>query len=80
MNNVQMVSKVLDARGLSCPLPIVKTKKLIEEMEKGETLKVLATDPGSKRDFESWCKKTGNTLLESSFKDGVFTYIIRKGS
>ncbi|MEX2752917.1 MAG: sulfurtransferase TusA family protein [Candidatus Freyarchaeota archaeon] len=49
-------------------------------MKAGEIIKVLATDPGSKRDFESWCKKTGNTLLESSFNDGVFTYIIKKGS
>ncbi len=79
MNNIQMVNRVLDARGLNCPLPIVKTKKLVEEMKAGEILKVLATDPGSKRDFESWCKKTGNTLLESSFSDGVFTYIIKKG-
>ncbi|MEM3564290.1 MAG: sulfurtransferase TusA family protein [Candidatus Jordarchaeaceae archaeon] len=80
MNNVQMVNRILDVRGLNCPLPIVKTKKLVEEMKAGEIIKVLATDPGSKRDFESWCKKTGNTLLESSFNDGVFTYIIKKGS
>lgn len=79
MNNIQMVNRVLDARGLQCPLPIVKTKKLVEEMNAGETLKVLATDPGSKRDFESWCKKTGNSLLEASENDGVFTYIIKKG-
>lgn len=74
-----MVNRVLDARGLDCPLPIVKTKKLVEEMDTGEILKVLATDPGSKRDFESWCKKTGNNLLEASENDGVFTYVIKKG-
>lgn len=69
-----MVNRVLDARGLHCPLPIVKTKKAIEEMNMGEIIKVMATDPGSKRDFESWCKKTGNKILETSENDGVFTY------
>ncbi|MEM3525826.1 MAG: sulfurtransferase TusA family protein [Candidatus Jordarchaeaceae archaeon] len=79
MINDQLVNRVLDCRGLKCPLPIVKTKKEIDEMKSGEVLKVLATDPGSKRDFESWCKKTGNKLLEGYESDGVFTYIIRKG-
>nr|MDO8081307.1 sulfurtransferase TusA family protein [Candidatus Freyarchaeota archaeon] len=78
MNGDQSVNKVLDARGLKCPLPIVKTKKEIDEMNSGEVLKVLATDPGSKGDFASWCKKTGNKLLEAFESDGVFTYIIKK--
>jgi len=55
MNNIQMVNKVLDARGLQCPLPIVKIKKIIEQMREGETLKVLATDPGSERDLNINC-------------------------
>ena len=72
------IDKILDAKGLSCPLPIVKTNKIIKEMNDGEIIKVLSTDPGSKRDFESWSKKTGNTLLEMSENDDVFTYIIQK--
>jgi len=70
---------IIDAKGLSCPMPIVKTNKIIKQMKNGEILKVLSTDPGSKRDFESWAKKTGNTLLEISESDDIFTYIIRKG-
>ena len=76
----QTVNKVLDCKGQKCPLPIVRTKKEIDEMSTGEVLKVLATDSGSKRDFESWCKKTGNKLLEEYESDGVYTYLIRKGA
>jgi len=72
------VSRVLDCRGLFCPMPIVKVNKEIASMAPGEVIKVLATDPGSKRDFEAWCKKTGNKLLETSESDAVFTYIIQK--
>lgn len=78
MKNIQLVNRVLDTRGLNCPMPIVKTKKAIEEMNTGEIIKVMATDPGSKRDFESWCRKSGNNLLETSESDGVFTYLIEK--
>jgi len=73
-----VVNRALDARGLFCPMPIVKLKKAVKEMADGEVIKVLATDPGSKRDVEAWCRKTGNSLLEASEADGVFTYIIRK--
>ena len=73
------IDMIIDAQGLSCPMPIVKTNKIIKQMKKGEIVKVLSTDPGSKRDFESWCKKTGNELLEMSEIDEVFTYIIQKG-
>ncbi|WXG39240.1 MAG: sulfurtransferase TusA family protein [Candidatus Freyarchaeum deiterrae] len=76
----QSVNKVLDCRGMNCPVPIVKMKKEMDEMKPGEVLKVLCTDPGSKRDFESWCRKTGNKLLEQYESDGVFTYIVRKGA
>lgn len=72
------VSKTLDCRGLYCPLPIVEMRKVMKGLAEGEAIKVLATDPGSKRDFTSWCEKTGNELLEASEKDGVFTYVIRK--
>ena len=72
------VDHVLDARGQYCPMPIIKTNKIVKQLNVGEIIKVLATDPGSQRDFESWCKKTGNRLLEMSEADGVFTYIIEK--
>jgi tRNA 2-thiouridine synthesizing protein A len=74
------VKETLDTRGLYCPLPILKASKTIEQMGKGEVLKVLSTDPGSKRDFESWCRRTGNKLLETTEENGVFTYIIEKVS
>jgi tRNA 2-thiouridine synthesizing protein A len=72
------VDKILDVRGLRCPMPIVKANNAIKEMRVGEIIKVISTDPGSRRDFESWCKKTGNKLLEISEEGGVFTYIIQK--
>ncbi len=68
----------LDARGLNCPLPILKTKKALKDLAAGETLTVTATDPGSVKDFESFCRTTGNTLVESSEDGGTFTYIIKK--
>jgi tRNA 2-thiouridine synthesizing protein A len=74
-----VVDRTLDCRGLFCPLPIVRMKKAMAEMGDGEVLEVLATDPGSRRDFEAWCRKTGNTLLSVSEEGGVFTYVVRKG-
>lgn len=78
MSDIRSVDRVLDARGLFCPMPIVKANQAIREMKTGEVIKVLATDPGSQRDFESWCKKTGNKLLSTSEEGGVFTYVIQK--
>ena len=74
------VNEILDTRGLYCPLPILKASKAIKQMGEGEILKVLSTDPGSKRDFESWSRRTGNKLLETTEENGVFTYIIEKGT
>jgi tRNA 2-thiouridine synthesizing protein A len=68
----------LDLKGLSCPLPIVKTAKALKSLMSGDTVEVLATDPGSVPDFAAWCKATGNTLLESSEAGGVFRYVIEK--
>ena len=68
----------LDASGLNCPLPILRAKKAIAGMESGQTLKIIATDPGSVKDFEAFCKQTGNELLESSEADGKYHYYIRK--
>jgi len=68
----------LDARGLNCPLPILRTKKTLNEMASGEVLRVVATDPGSVKDFAAFAKQTGNELLSSSESGGEFTFFIRK--
>ena len=70
--------KELDARGLSCPLPILRTKKALNELTAGQTLRVIATDPGAVKDFQAFSKQTGNDLLESSEANGEFTFLIRK--
>jgi len=76
---MNQIKETLDCRGLYCPMPIVKMKKALKGMAEGEAVKILATDPGSKRDFEAFCNKTGDKLLESSEEDGVFTYVVEKG-
>ncbi len=68
----------LDARGLNCPLPILRAKKSINGMSSGQVLHIVATDPGSVKDFEAFCKQTGNELLASGEADGNFTFDIRK--
>ena len=72
------VDKELDAKGLSCPLPIVKTKKALNDMASGQILKVLSTDPGSVRDMEAFAKQTGNALVESTQENGAFVFFMRK--
>ena len=69
----------LDARGLNCPLPILRAKKSIQALSAGQVLQILATDPGSVKDFEAFCKQTGNELLDSSQQSGEFQFRIRKG-
>lgn len=68
----------LDASGLNCPLPILRAKKAIAGLEDGQTLRIVATDPGSVKDFEAFCKQTGNTLLSSGEEDGKFVFMIKK--
>ncbi|MGD2117080.1 MAG: sulfurtransferase TusA family protein [Chromatiales bacterium] len=68
----------LDASGLNCPLPILRTKKAIAAMQSGELLEVIATDPGSVKDLESFCSQTGHELLSSNEADGHFVFNIRK--
>ncbi len=68
----------LDARGLNCPMPIVKTAQAIKGLTSGQTLEVVATDPGSVKDFEAWSKTTGNLLVEQSADGGVFRFVLRK--
>lgn len=70
--------KDLDARGLNCPLPILRTKKALAEMSAGQVLRILATDPGSVKDFEAFAKQTGNTLLQQSEANNEFTFYMQK--
>ena len=72
-----MPDKTLDTKGLACPLPILKTKKVLSELPKGATLEVLATDPGSVPDFKAFCQSTGNTLVEHSEQGGVYRFVIQ---
>jgi tRNA 2-thiouridine synthesizing protein A len=71
-------NKELDARGLNCPLPILRTKKAIAELNSGEVLKIVATDPGAVKDFEAFAKQTGHTLLSHSEGGGEFTFFLKK--
>ncbi len=68
----------LDATGLNCPLPILRAKKTLGTMTSGQVLHIIATDPGSVKDFDSFAKQTGNTLLESGEEGGKFSFLIKK--
>ena len=72
------VDKVLDAKGMLCPMPVIKARKAIKEIALGEVLEVLATDKGAVKDFEAWSRQTGNDLLDSSEANGVYTFHIRR--
>jgi tRNA 2-thiouridine synthesizing protein A len=72
------IDRELDARGLNCPLPILRTKKSLNDMIPGQVLKVVATDPGSVRDFQAFSKQTGNQLLSSTELSGEFQFLMRK--
>lgn len=68
----------LDARGLNCPLPILKTKKALSELQSGQVLRVVATDPGSTRDFQAFARQTGNELLEQSTVGEEHIHLLRR--
>ena len=68
----------VDARGLNCPLPILRTKKALNDMVTGQCLRVLATDPGSVRDFLAFAKQTGNELVEHGEQDGEFWFVLKR--
>ena len=68
----------VDARGLACPLPILKAKKALATLASGRCLRVLATDPGSRRDFQAFARQTGNAIVAQSEADGVFTVVLRR--
>jgi tRNA 2-thiouridine synthesizing protein A len=68
----------VDARGLNCPLPVLRTKKALNGMASGEVLRILATDPASVRDFEAFAKQTGNQLLQHGEYEGAFFFLLRR--
>lgn len=70
--------KELDARGLNCPLPILRTKKALAEMTSAQVLKVIATDPGSVKDMQAFAKQTGNDLVSSAETGGEYTFFMKK--
>jgi tRNA 2-thiouridine synthesizing protein A len=72
------VAQTLDAKGLSCPLPILKARKAISGLASGDVLQVVSTDPGSVADFASFCRQTGHELMASNAAAGVFQFLIRK--
>ena len=70
--------KELDARGLNCPLPILRTKKALTDMVSGQVLRIMATDPGSVKDFQAFSLQTGNPLISSDTVDDAFVFFIKK--
>jgi tRNA 2-thiouridine synthesizing protein A len=70
--------KDLDARGLNCPLPILRAKKALNEMQSGQVLRLIATDPGSVKDFQAFCKQTGNELLAHTQSDKEYTFFMKR--
>jgi tRNA 2-thiouridine synthesizing protein A len=75
-----MADQVLDAKGLNCPLPILRAKKALKDVPIGGTLQVLATDPGAVKDFEAFCRTTGNDLVESKTEGKLFEFLIKRTS
>ncbi|MGE0697878.1 MAG: sulfurtransferase TusA family protein [Hyphomicrobiaceae bacterium] len=75
-----MADKLLDARDLRCPMPILKATKAIKDVPVGGTLEVLATDPGSQEDFEAFCRVGHHVMVDESVADGVFRFVIRRGA
>jgi len=72
------IDKELDTRGLNCPLPILKAKKALAELESGQLLKVVATDPGSTRDFQAFARQTGNELVEQTAAGDEFIHVLKR--
>jgi tRNA 2-thiouridine synthesizing protein A len=72
------IVQTLDARGLNCPMPIVKTAQAIKTIESGQLLEVLATDPGSVKDFAAWSRTTGHELIDQTVDGGVYRFVLRR--
>ena len=76
-----MTTTTLDTKGMNCPLPVLKTKKALKDLAAGDLLEVISTDPGAVKDFDSFCRTTGNELMETDLgDDGVYTFMIKKGA
>ncbi len=75
-----MADQTLDTKGLNCPLPILKAKKALGAMEPGSTLEILSTDPGSVKDFEAFCRTTGNELVEHDEGGGTYRFVLRRAA
>lgn len=73
-----MTNQVLDVKGLNCPLPILRARKALKDIPPGGTLQVLATDPGAVKDFEAFCRTTGNELLESTVEGKTYRFVIKR--
>ena len=78
VETIMEFQKDVDARGLNCPLPILKAKKALSDMASGDVLRILATDPGSVRDFQAFARQTGNELLEHAQVEKEFTFFMRR--
>lgn len=76
----QIINSILDARGLSCPLPILKTKKALAQLAMGEMLEIITSDPGSVKDLSSFCEQTGHELVSSEIHEDEFIFVIKKDS
>ena len=72
------ITQTVDARGLSCPMPIVKTAQAVKTVPPGGFVEVLATDPGSVKDFAAWSRSTGNEIVEQSADGGVYRFVLRR--
>jgi len=72
------IDQLVDARGLSCPMPIVKTAQAVKALTSGSVVELLATDPGSIKDVAAWCKSTGNELVEQTSDGAVYRFVIRR--
>lgn len=72
------VDREVDARGLNCPLPILRTKKALNDMLSGQILRVVATDPASQRDFQEFSRQTGNAIVDQSIANGDYIYLLRR--
>lgn len=73
-----MADQVLDVKGLNCPLPILRARKALKDLPTGGTLQVLATDPGAVKDFEAFCRTTGNELVEAAVDGPVYSFVIKR--
>ena len=78
MTTTTHIDKELDVKGLNCPLPILRAKKALADMQSGQTLRIVATDAGAVKDFAAFCKQTGNPLVSSTETPSEFTFVIAK--